>query len=219
MKTAVYFDFNGTLFLDHDINEMAWRETIKEIAGDQIDFDEFYKTAKAYMNYQIVTQAYNLINKPLVEEEIQHYAFKKEEIYQGFCRKLKRNQLVPGAEDVLNYLQAHNIPVILCTSSINYNVDFYFENVNLSRWFKREETVNDTGDYSSKLEMYLECARRLNKDIKDGVIFEDSPKSIKEAIETGCPNLVAMKRKDTPTHPVIKQIIEDFTKLDYSIFD
>lgn len=219
MKKAVCFDFNGTLYLDHDINHMAWKQIIEEIAGDKIDFERYYLTGKQYMNYQIVTQVYQLINEPVVEEKIQYYANKKEVIYRKLCLDLKRDKMLEGAEDVLNYLQERNIPVILCTSSIKSNVDFYYQNLKLDRWFNPSQTVYDTGEYSGKVDMYLECANRLNVDIKDCVIFEDSPKSIKEAVETGCPNIVIIKRNDSPSYPSIKQVIEDYTKLDYSIFE
>lgn len=219
MKKGVCFDFNGTLYLDHDINHMAWKQIIEEIAGNKIDFEEYYVTGKQYMNYQIVTQVYQLINEPVIEEKVQYYADKKEVIYRKLCTDLHRNKMINGAEDVLNYLKQHNIPVILCTSSIKSNVDFYYSNLNLERWFDPSQTVYDTGEYSGKVDMYLECARRLNVDIKDCVIFEDSPKSIKEAVETGCPNIVIQKRSDSPSYPSVKQVIEDYTKLDYSIFE
>lgn len=219
MKKGVCFDFNGTLYLDHDINHMAWKQIIEEIAGNKIDFEEYYVTGKQYMNYQIVTQVYQLINEPVIEEKVQYYADKKEVIYRKLCTDLHRNKMINGAEDVLNYLKQHNIPVILCTSSIKSNVDFYYSNLNLERWFDPSQTVYDTGEYSGKVDMYLECARRLNVDIKDCVIFEDSPKSIKEAVETGCLNIVIQKRSDSPSYPSVKQVIEDYTKLDYSIFE
>lgn len=219
MKKAVCFDFNGTLYLDHDINYMAWKQIIEEIAKNKIDFDKYFATGKQYMNYQIATQVYQLINEKVDEEKVQYYADKKEIVYRKLCTDLNRNKMIDGAQDVLNYLKDKNIPVILCTSSIKSNVDFYYSNLKLNRWFNPKQTVYDTGEYTGKVDMYLECARRLNVDIKDCVIFEDSPKSIKEAIETGCENIVIIKRSDSPSHPSIKQVISDYTKLDYSIFD
>lgn len=219
MKKAVFFDFNGTLYMDHDLNYMAWKQTIEEIAGNSIDFDKFFIKAQQYMSYQIINKAYELIGVETTKENTNNYVHKKEENYQNLCLKLRRNKMVLGAEELLNYLKEQNIPVILCTSSIDYNVDFYFKNLDLDRWFDRKKVVNDTGEYTVKTDMYLECARRLGVDIKDGVIFEDSPKSIKEAIDTGCPNIIIIKRDDSPSYPQIKQVINDYTELDYSIFE
>ena len=35
---AVIFDYNGTLFFDSDINEIAWRQTIEELSQGSIAF-------------------------------------------------------------------------------------------------------------------------------------------------------------------------------------
>lgn len=219
MIKGVCFDFNGTLFIDHDINHDAWKIIIDEISSNTIDFEDFYLDAKQYMNYQIVTKAYELLSVVPGQDVVDHYAFHKEEIYQGLCMKRKRNRLLKGGEKLLDYLKQRGIPVILCTSSIKYNVDFYFKNLNLKRWFDPKLTVYDSGEYTNKTDMYLECANRLNIDIEETLIFEDSPKSIKEAALTGCKNIVIIKRDDSPSHPLIKQVIEDYTKLDYSIFE
>ena len=198
---------------------MAWKQIINEIAGDKVNSEEYYKTGKQFMNYQIITQIYKMIHEPVDNNKVQYYAKQKEVIYQKLCIDLYRNKMIDGAEKVLNYLKENNIPVVLCTSSIKSNVDFYYKNLNLERWFNKNQTVYDTGEYSGKVDMYLECAKRVNADIKKCVIFEDSPKSIKEAIQTGCPNIVIIKRDNSPTHPNIKQVIKDYNELDYSIFE
>ena len=100
----------------------------------------------------------------------------------------------------------------------NYDT-FYFKYFDLKKWFDFNQTVYDTGEYVSKKEMYLECAKRLKIKIEDGVVFEDSPKSIKKAIEAGAKKVVAIKRNDTPTLKEIKQVIKDYIELDFSIFD
>lgn len=216
---GVCFDFNGTLFLDHDINHDAWKIIIQEIAQDKIDFEEFYVDAKQYMNYQIINKAYELIGVKAKQKDIDYYAFHKEEVYQNLCLEKNRNKILTGGEELLNYLQENDIPVILCTSSIKFNVDFYYSLLKLDRWFDYNQTVYDTGEYSNKTDMYLECAKRLDIDIQDALIFEDSPKSIREAIATGCENIIIIKRNDSPSYPEIKQVIEDYTKLDYKIFE
>ena len=38
--------------------------------------------------------------------------------------------------------------------------------------------------------MYLECAKRLNVDIANAVVFEDSATPIKQVIEVGCKKIV-----------------------------
>lgn len=219
MVKAVFFDFNGTLYFDQDINKITWKQTIDALSGNQIDFEPFFAEFKAVMDYIVIEDAFKRINKPYTKKDIDYWVDYKENRYRQYGIDHNRTVLPPGAKEALDYLKEHKIPVILCTSSITENVDFYYKYFNLDNWFNRDQTVYDTGEYNSKAQMYQECAKRLGVKLSDGVVFEDSSKSIKEAIEGGATKVVAIKRNDTPILPEIKQVINDYTELDYSIFD
>ena len=219
MIKAVFFDFNGTLYFDQDINKITWKQTIDALSNNQIDFEPFFAQFKAVMDYLVIEDAFKRLNKTYNKEDIEYWVNYKEDRYRQYGIDHNRTVLPPGAKDLLNYLKKNNIPVILCTSSITENVDFYYKYFNLDNWFNREQTVYDTGEYNSKAQMYQECARRLKVKLSEGIVFEDSSKSIKEAIEGGATKVIAIKKDDTPILPEIKQVIKDFTELDYSIFD
>ena len=219
MIKGVFFDFNGTLYFDQDINRITWKQTIDELSNKQIDFDSFFSKYKSVMDYIVIEDAFKLINKEYTKQEVNYWVNYKENKYRQYGIDHNRTILPPGAKKLLDYLKQRNIPVILCTSSIIENVNFYYEYFNLSNWFDKSQTVYDTGEYNSKSQMYQECAKRLNIKINEGIVFEDSPRSIKEAIEAGVEKVVAIKKEDTPNLPQIKQTIKDFTELDYSIFD
>lgn len=219
MVKAVFFDFNGTLYFDQDINKITWKQTIDALSGNQIDFEPFFAEFKAVMDYIVIEDAFKRINKPYTKKDIDYWVDYKENRYRQYGIDHNRTVLPPGAKEVLDYLKEYKIPVILCTSSITENVDFYYKYFNLDNWFNRDQTVYDTGEYNSKAQMYQECAKILGVKLSDGVVFEDSSKSIKEAIEGGATKVVAIKRNDTPILPEIKQVINDYTELDYSIFD
>lgn len=80
-------------------------------------------------------------------------------------------------------------------------------------------TVYDTGEFKNKTEMYTECAKRLNIKPEEALVFEDSTRSIKAAIDAGVKNIVAVNNTTCPSFPEVKQFIKDFTELDYSVFD
>lgn len=219
MVKGAFFDFNGTLYFDQDINKITWKQTIDKLSNNLIDFEPFYAKYRSVMDYIVIEDAYKMLNKPYTNEEIQYWVHYKEENYRQYGIDHKRTVLPPGAKEVLDYLKSKKVPVILCTSSIIENVDFYYKYFNLSNWFDKNQTVYDTGEYNSKAQMYKECAKRLNINIEDGIVFEDSPTSIRQAIEAGAKKVVVIKNQDTPILPEIKQVIKDFTELDYSIFD
>lgn len=219
MVKAVFFDFNGTLYFDQDINKITWKETIDALSNKSIDFEPFFVNYKSVMDFIVIEEAFKLINNEYTEEDVKYWVDYKEKRYRQYGIDHKRTILPPGAKKVLDYLKSKDIPMVLCTSSITENVNYYFEYFNLDNWFNRKQTVYDTGEYKSKAEMYKECAKRLNVNIEDAIVFEDSPTSIKQAIEGGAKRVVAIKRDDTPSLPEIKQIINDYTELDYSLFD
>ena len=216
---AVLFDFNGTLFFDADINYIAWKQTIDELSNSTIDFDEIYKEYKSVRNFLFIEKVFEMLGLPRDEEKIMYWAKRKEtKYYHNYCKEHNRNKLAPGAEELLKYLKNNNIPINLCTASLKENVDFYFTYLGLDKWFDINLIAYDDGSFHDKTEMYRECAKRINVELEDCLVFEDSAKSIKEAIKAGCKSIVAIKKEDTPSLPEIRQVINDFTELDYSIF-
>lgn len=214
----VIFDFNGTLFPDSDINEWAWRQTIKELSEDRINFDEEYPKYKSVRNYEFLKQMFIKLDKPLIEEEINYWAKRKEtEYYQKYCVEHNRKELTKGTEDLLNYLKDNNISINMCTSSIIENVNFYFEYIGMKKWFDINKIVYDDGNYINKVEMYKDAARNIGSDIKDCLVFEDSYKSILEAIEAGCQNVIVVNNKNISDLKEIKQKINNIEEFDRSL--
>ena len=214
MKAAI-FDFNGTLFFDSDINRIAWEQTINELSDNTIDFDEVYKEYKSVRNYIFVKAMFERLNKPLNEEDIMYWVKRKEtRYYHAYCREHNRNKLAPGAAELLDYLKENNYPINLCTASIKENVDFYFDYLGLKNWFDINKIAYDDGSFMDKVEMYKTAAERINTDIADCLVFEDSPVSINQAIKAGCHNIVMIgKDKDFDCKEIIQKI-NDFTEFD-----
>ena len=213
----IIFDFNGTLFFDADINEWAWRQTINEVSGGTIDFDEVYKEFKSTRNYTFLEHIFKTLGYPLEEDKINYWAKRKEtEYYHRFCRENNRKDLAPGAAEFLDYLKENNVPFNLCTASIKENVDLYFDFIGLGRWFDREKIAYDDGTFENKVSMYKAAAERIGTDIKECTVIEDSLKSISEAAKAGCEHIVSIKSYDPETKEII-QVINDFTELDHGI--
>lgn len=220
MIKAVLFDYNGTLFADDDINDMAWKATINELSEGKIDADSFYGEFIGTRNYPFVEKMFEILGLPHDEEKIMYWAKRKEtEYYHKICRSSGRDQLMPGAEELLNELKKRNIPFTMCTASLDVNVDFYFKQLKLGQWFDKEKVIYDDGIMTDKKDMYLEGAKRLGVDIKDTLIFDDSPTSIRKAAEAGCKNIVVIRKDNNPDIRQIRQRIKDFTEFDYSILE
>ena len=216
---GVLFDYNGTLFFDADINYYAWKETIDELSNGYIDFDVVYEDYKSVRNYLFVEKIFEMMDFDHDEEKIMYWANRKEtNYYHKYCLEHKRNKMASGAEEFLNYLKENSIPINLCTASLKVNVDFYYDLLHLEKWFDKDLIAYDDGTFENKVEMYKAAAERIGVDIKDCFVIEDSLSSIDQAIKAGCKNIIAIKKIDTPDYPEIKQVINDFTEIDYSLF-
>ena len=215
MIKAVLFDYNGTLFPDDDINTLAWKATIKELSQGKIDADAFYNSFIGTRNYPFVEAMFKRLNMPLDEEQIMYWSLRKEtEYYQKICVEQGRTKMMPGSEKLLDHLKSKNIPINMCTASLDVNVDFYFKTVGLGRWFDRGRVIYDDGNCTDKKDMYRKGAESLGVDIQDCLIFDDSPTSIRNAAAAGCENIVVIKKENNPDIPQIRKRITNFNEFD-----
>ena len=218
MIKAVLFDYNGTLFEDDEINTEAWRATVEELSEGKLNFDDLYGLFIGARNYLFVEGLFEKLGLPHNEEKIMYWSIRKEtEYYQRFCRESGRSAMTAGAEELLDLLKEKQISINMCTASLDVNVDFYFEFLHLERWFDRDKIVYDDGVSYDKKDMYLKGAERLGVDIKECLVFDDSPTSIRKAAEAGCENIVIIKKPNNPDLPQIRQKIRDFTEFDRSL--
>lgn len=156
----------------------------------------------------------------LTAEERDRYSEEKEALYRTACKvNSEITHLVPGAEEFLTHLQCNGVPVILVSASIKSNVDFYFETFGLGRWLDRESVVFDDGTYEDKRQMYLEAARRLNTDLGDCLIIEDSPHAVSLASQLHPACIIALGRT-APAAQLLQlganHYIRDFSEFDYA---
>ena len=185
---AVLLDFNGTMFFDSSLNYEAWSRI----------YQDLYPEDTKPLNMSRVFGANNAavlknLAPWLTDEENRQYSEKKEVLYRRACKsKPEMLHLATGTEEFLQYLRRSGIPYALASASIISNIDFYFETFGLDRWFERDQVVYDDGTYEDKGAMYLEAARRLNVDIADCLVIEDSPGSIAHAKRHGTGCIVAI---------------------------
>ena len=159
----------------------------------------------------------------LSPEERQLYSERKEELYRQSCvANSEIFHLAPGTESFLHRLQCEGIPFGLASASIKSNIDFFFDSFALGRWFRIEDIVYDDGTFPDKGAMHLEAARRLNVEIADCLLVEDSLSSIRLAKQNGAGCIVAIGSTADPEALAVAggdYHIRDFTEFDFSWLD
>ena len=212
---AVLLDFNGTLFFDSSLHLEAWSKIYQVLHPDSSAAPD--AALFCGPRNEAILQS---IAPWLTAEERARYSEEKEQCYRSACLSdPELTHLVPGAEAFLEQLQRRGIPCILVSASIKENIDFYFEIFGLGRWLDREQVVFDDGSYEDKRQMYQEAARRLQTELSDCLIIEDSPSSVRHAaqLDPGC--IVALGRTAPPAQLLAlgaRYYIRDFTEFDFS---
>ena len=212
---GVIFDFNGTLFFDTHLHNQAWDIFLKK---HSIALTDEEKNVKIHgkNNAEIMS---NLFSKDLSEDDIKTLSIQKEDIYQSLCLKEKM-ALAPGVLDFLEYLDKNQIPFTIATASDLYNLQFYFEHLELKKYFDLDQIVYSNGKIKSKPhpEIFLKAMDVLNIDASETLIFEDSTSGILAAQNSRAKKIIIVDSANNDYSKWNYDVITSFKEIDTSIF-
>ena len=215
---AVLLDFNGTMIFDSSLHTEAWSKIYRELFPEDalpLDTSRFCGPCNDVILHNLAPW--------LSAEDRARLSEHKEKLYRLACRNVPGGlHLVAGAEDLLQALQDRGIPFALASASIKSNIDFFFDTFALGRWFQKDMVVYDDGTYPDKGAMHLEAARRLNVDLAECLVVEDSPSSIKLAKQNGAGCIVAVGNTACPAELIrlgADYYIKDFSEFDFAWLD
>lgn len=78
--------------------------------------------------------------------------------------------------DFFQFLMAGNIPFTIASTSGKENIDFYFEHLELGKWFSYDKVIYNDGSFRGKPypDIFLLAATKLELNPKETMVFEDS---------------------------------------------
>lgn len=219
---GIIFDFNGTLFNDTELHNIAW-----------IEYSAKLRNGKAFDTYELEHYMYGRSNAEIIEyaigrkptqEEVDKYAWEKEECYRQLVLKNPENiKLVNGAEELLDYLKEKNIPMTIATGSEINNVKFFIKIFNLKKWFDTSKIVYDDGARLGKPhpDIYLEALKVMDLKAEETLVFEDSYSGITAANEAKIGKIIAINENpETFKHKdKVYKVIKDFTEFDRNLLN
>jgi len=220
MIKAVIFDFNGTLYYDRDINLEGWAKLYKYFCHTTEGLEEFNKKSLLHNNRTNIIRLLHEKNIPIDEKTLTRLSRKKETYYHEIAIEKMRFDLASGVPELLDYLKQNNIKVNMCTASIKYNVDFYFEMTGIGKWFDKEIISYDDGKCDSKVAMYKKACKNIDVLPHECIVFEDSANGISDAIKAGYQKIIYVNHYHLKENKnvEVKQEIHNYSELDYSIF-
>jgi len=211
---GVVFDFNGTLIWDTKYHNQAFDLFLEQ---HNIVLTDEEKSVKIYgkSNADIMRDVFD---RTLTDAEVKEFSIEKELIYQDLI--VNNLHFAEGAEELFEYLKAHNIPFCIATSSDFLNVEFYFREMQLERWFSSELVLFNDGTLKGKPEpdLFLKAAERLQLNASELVIFEDSKAGIKAAENAGAGKIYIINSMNDDFSDFEHEVIFNFNQTDKSLF-
>lgn len=195
---AAIFDFNGTLFWDTDFHSRAFEIFVERYHNCKKDGLTARALAPNDMIDNILGHSNNtimrfLFGQDITKAQIAALSDEKEAIYRDLCRGQVR--LALGAEELFDRLKQAAVPFTIASSADRVNIDFYYEELPLSRWIDRELVVYNDGTLRGKPhpDLFLRASERLGVDIHHTTIFEDSQAGIEAAENAGAGQVIVVE--------------------------
>ena len=214
IKGAI-FDFNGTLFWDTAFHDLAFDIFLGKHDLQLTDEEKRVKI-HGQANPDIMR---GIFGNQLSEKEIADYTQDKESIYRQLC--INDLKLAPGAEDLFDFLKEKEIPFTIATSAGIENVSFYFENMNMNRWFRLDKVAYNNGTFRGKPfpDVFLAAAKKLDVLPEETIIFEDSIVGIEAAENAGAGKIYIVNSYGENYSRFAYDIITNFDRVDRKLFD
>ena len=213
---SVIFDFNGTLFADSDKHRLGWKRFLAKYGLD-VDDEELRTHYLGRTNPYILKRVFG---EDLAPALIAERTLEKEATYRRCCMEDPESfHLIAGAEAFLDFLKAEGVDFTIATGSEYSNVNFYFKEFHLGRWFDRSRVVLDDGSFPGKPapDGYLRAAAVLGVDPADCVVFEDSLSGVRAAHAAGIGKIVALTTEVSAerllSYPGVVAAVPDFTDM------
>ncbi len=189
---GIIFDFNGVLWWDTHLQEIAWKRFSETVRDTPFSSDEIRTHVHGRNNRY--TFEY-LTGRSITGAELTQMIQQKESIYRQMCLDQGADfKLSPDAAALLDYLVEQDIPHTIATASEKTNLDFFVAHLQLERWFDLGKIVYDDGTRRGKPapDFYLDAAKCLALNPASCIVVEDSDSGIEAARAAGIGHVVAL---------------------------
>jgi len=181
-KMAI-FDLDGVIVDTAKYHYLAWRQLASSLGFEfTIEHNERLKGVSRDRSLEILLEVGRL-SQAFTPEEKQSMATQKNERYVAYISKLKQDEILPGAKELLSALKSRGIKVGLGSASKNAPV--ILERLGITGLFDIIIDGNSTTKAKPDPEVFLLGAQAMGIAPADCVVFEDAQAGIEAAIAAG----------------------------------
>lgn len=176
---GLIFDMDGVIVDNHQYHFLAWQKLAAKY-GLTID-EAFYRD---HMNGRTMLTIMTTVFKDVVApEKARDIALEKEAIY----RELYASKLSPtkGLIALLESAKTNNIPMAIGTSAPEANVAFTLDGLSIRTYFDAIFDERDVSKGKPDPEVYLKCAKGIDRTNDRCIVFEDALSGIKAGQNAG----------------------------------
>jgi len=213
----VIFDLDGVIVSTDMYHYMAWKSLADE--NNLIFSYEINHMLRGVSRAESLKIILEVNGKVVMPQEFLEMMEKKNNIYREKLEELKREEILPGALELIKDLKKNNIKVAIGSSS--KNAALILEKIGLKEEFDVVIDGNKISNSKPHPEVFLKCSESLSIDPKDCVVFEDAKAGIEAALAGGMVAIGVGEEHFKNAHAMVeslyvvtyKQIFEIYKKI------
>lgn len=176
-ENAFIFDLDGVIVDTAKYHFLAWRNLANSLGFEFTEEqNELLKGVSRVKSLEILLKIGNV---ELTENEKQTLLVQKNTEYLQYVNKMTADEILPGINELLNFLDQNNIKYAL--GSASKNAPLILEKVGLLNRFTAIVDGNDVSKAKPDPEVFLIGAQKLNMKPEDCIVVEDAIAGIEAA--------------------------------------
>ena len=176
-EIAFIFDLDGVIVDTAKYHFLAWRNLANSLGFEFTEeHNELLKGVSRVRSLEILL---NIGNVELTDEEKQPLLVQKNTEYLEYVNKMTADEILPGINGLLDYLDENSIKYAL--GSASKNAPLILEKVGLFNRFEAIVDGNDVSKAKPDPEVFLIGAQKLNMKPENCIVVEDAIAGVEAA--------------------------------------
>lgn len=171
------FDLDGVIVDTAKYHFLAWRNLANSLGFEFTEeHNELLKGVSRVRSLEILL---NIGKVELSDEEKEKFLVQKNTEYLGYVNKMTSEEILPGINELLDYLDANSIKYAL--GSASKNAPLILEKVGIYNRFTAIVDGNDVSKAKPDPEVFLIGAKKLNMHPENCIVVEDAIAGVEAA--------------------------------------